>query len=471
MIKKLFFIYICIGLLLCGCSFAPKYTQPKIPIPDTWPDGAAYENINNIPGTSISDLTWENFFIEKSLQTIIRTALLNNRDLKLAALNVERARDLYGIQRAELYPTFNAIGEASKKRVPANVSGTSSVSKRVQYDFNLEIASWEIDFFGHIRSLKDQALETYLATEQARLSAQISLIAEVVMAYLTFAADRENLKLAQATLKNQQESYDLIKKSYQIGLATELDVRRAQTLVDIARRDIPRFVQQVAQDQNALNLLAGTQVTEKLLPRDLSNITPFKEIETELSSNVLLTRPDILAAEHRLKAAYANIGAVRAAFLPRITLTGALGTASTEMNRLFKPGSGAWNFSPQITIPIFDARSWAALRVSKAERKIMLTQYEKTIQIAFREVSDVLSIKGTINKQIEAQMSLVDSVKETYRLSKKRYEMGLESYLGVLDAQRSLYGQQQILISFQLAKLANQVKLYAVLGGGGTFEK
>jgi len=466
--KTLCFIYISIGLLLSGCSFAPKYMQPKAPIPDTWPGGAAYQELDNTPGTSISELKWENFFIEKTLQQIIQTALQNNRDLKLAALNVERARELYGIQRAELYPTLKAVGEASKKRLPANVSGTTSVSKRVQYDIDFEIASWEIDFFGHLRNLKDQALETYLATEQARLSAKISLIAEVGMAYLTFAADRESLKLAQATLAIQQESYNLIKKSYQIGLATELDVRRAQTQVDTARRDIPGFVQQVAQDQNALDLLAGTKLSEELLPRDLSNITPFNEIKPELSSNVLLMRPDILAAEHRLKAAYANIGAVRAVFLPRITLTGAMGTASTEMDKLFKPGSGAWSFTPQITIPLFDARAWAALRVSKSERKIMLTQYEKAIQRAFREVADVLSVKGTINKQIEAQTSLVDSVKETYRLSKKRYEMGLESYLGVLDAQRSLYGQQQILISFHLARLANQVKLYAVLGGGAS---
>jgi multidrug efflux system outer membrane protein len=465
--KKLILVYIGIALLLGGCHFAPKYTQPKAPIPDTWPEGDAYLKVEDTSETTIiSELKWENFFIENRLQKIIQTTLKNNLDLKLAALNVERARAVYGIQRAELYPTFNIEGNASKQRLPANVSGTTSVSKRVQYDITMGLPSWELDFFGHIRSLKDQALESYLATEQARLSARISLIAEVVMAYLTLAADQENLKLAQATLKTQQESCDLIKKSYQIGLATELDVRRAQTQVDVARRDIPRFVQQIAQDQNALNLLAGTQIPEDLLPKDLSSIIPFKDIKPDLSSSVLLSRPDIVAAEHHLKAAHAYIGAVRAAFFPRITLTGAMGTASTEMNTLLKKGSGTWNFNPQITIPIFDQRSWAALRVSKAERKIMLTRYEKAIQSAFREVADVLSVKGTIDKEIEAQTSLVDSVKETCRLSRKRYEMGLESYLGVLDAQRSLYGQQQILISFHLARLANQVKLYAVLGGG-----
>jgi len=334
------------------------------------------------------------------------------------------------------------------------------------YSVNLGIASWEIDFFGRIRSLKDRALQEYLATEQARSSAQIALVAEVARVYLTLAADRANLKLAQSTLETQQANYNLIKRSCEVGLATELDLRQAQTRVDAARRDVPRFTQLTAQDQNALNLLAGSPVPEDLLPVNLSSITPPSEISPGLSSETLLNRPDIVAAEHRLKGAYAFVGAARAAFFPRISLTTSVGTASAELSGLFKSGSSAWNFAPQIILPIFDARTWAALRVTKADRKIILTQYEKAIQTAFREVADSLAVQGTINQQVSAQQSLVNAVAETYRLSNKRYTMGIDSYLGVLDAQRSLYAAQQGLVALRLAKIANHVRLYAVLGGG-----
>ena len=236
--------------------------------------------------------------------------------------------------------------------------------------------------------------------------------------------------------------------------------------MDAARRDVPRFTQLAAQDQNALNLLAGSPVPEPLLPVDLSSVTPLREISPGLSSEALLNRPDIVAAEHRLKGAYAFIGEARAAFFPHISLTTSVGTASDELSGLFKSGSGAWNFAPQIVLPIFDARTWAALRVTKADRKIVLTQYEKAIQTAFREVADSLAVQGTINQQVSAQQSLVNAVAETYRLSNKRYTNGIDSYLGVLDAQRSLYAAQRVLIELRLVRLANQVRLYAVLDGG-----
>jgi multidrug efflux system outer membrane protein len=412
------------------------------------------------------ELKWREFFADKRLQEIIETALSNNRDLRLAALNVERARALYGIQRAELFPTINAVGAGSKQRRSADLISPVDPRTIERYSVDLGIAAWEIDFFGRIRSLKDQALEAYLATEQARRSAQIALMAEVARAYLALAADRENLKLARATLETQQASYDLIEKSYQIGVATELDLRRAQTQVDAARRDVPRYTQLAAQDQNALNLLAGAPVPEEILPMDLSSVTPPQAISPGLSSEVLLNRPDIVAAEHRLKGAYAFVGAARAALFPRISLTTSVGTASDDLSGLFSSGTGTWNFAPQIVMPIFDARTWAALRVSKADQKIILTQYEKAIQTAFREVADALAVQGTINQQVSAQQSLVDAVAETYRLSNRRYTMGIDSYLGVLDAHRSLYVQQQVLVSLRLAGLANQVRLYAVLGGG-----
>lgn len=453
-------------VFLGGCSLAPDYEQPPAPVPAQWPRGEAYsaQTAPEIPMAQA--LKWQEFFTDKRLQKIIETALSNNRDLRLAALNVERARALYGIQRAELFPTVNATGEGSKQHLAAGQFGQEESYTLELYSVDLGIAAWEIDFFGRIRSLKHQALEAYLATEQARRSAQIALIAEVARVYLTLAADRENLQLARATLETQQASYDLIQKGYQIGVATELDLRRAQTQVETARRDVPRYTQLAAQDKNALELLAGAPVPEDMLPMNLDSMTPPREIAPGLSSEVLLNRPDIVAAEHRLKGAYAFIGAARAALFPRIALTTSVGTASDELSGLFKPGTDTWNFATQIVMPIFDARTWAALRVSKADREIILTQYEKAIQTAFREVADALAVQGTIDKRVSAQQSLVDAVAETYRLSNRRYAAGIDSYLGVLDAQRSLYSQQQVLVSLRLAKLANLVRLYAVLGGG-----
>ena len=465
--RQLLFLMVGLAIFLGGCTLAPKYTQPQAPIPAKWPQGAAYKDKRAMPGAPTApELSWQEFFADRQLQEIIEMALNNNRDLRLVALNVERARALYGIQRAELFPTVNAVARGSKQRVPADLSFDEQAMTMEQYDVNLGIISWEIDFFGRIRSLKDRALEEYLATEQARRSAQILLVSETARVYLTLATDRENLKLARSTLETQQAAYNLIQRRYELGISTELDLYRVQTQVDRARRDVARFTQLAAQDQNALNLLAGSPVPEGLLPADLSSVTPPKEISPDLSSEALLNRPDIVAAEHRLKGAYAFIGVARAAFFPRISLTTGVGTASAELSGLFKSGSNTWNFAPQIVLPIFDARTWAALRVSKADQKIVLTQYEKAIQTAFREVADALAVRGTIDQQVSAQQSLVDAVEETYRLSSKLYLHGIDSYLGVLDAQQSLYAAQRVLIVLHLARLANQVSLYAVLGGG-----
>ena len=447
---------------------APKYTRPEAPVPADWPTGAAYKETKAATGApTASELRWREFFTDEQLQEIIETALNNNRDLRIAALNVERARALYGVQRAELFPAVSAMGGGSKQQSSSDLTRPGEPRTTKQFNVNLGITSWEIDFFGRIRSLKEQALEEYLATEQARRSAQIALVGEVARVYLTLAADRGNLKLARYTLETQQAVYYLIQRQYEVGLANELDLRRAQTQVDAARGDVARFMQLPAQDQNALNLLAGSPVAEDLLPVDLSSVAPPREISPGLSSEALLNRPDIVAAEHQLKAAYAFIGVARAALFPRIALTTAVGTASDELSGLFNSGSGTWSFAPQITMPIFDARTWSALRVSKTVREMALTQYEKVIQTAFREVADSLAMQGTMDQRVAAQQSLVNAVAETYRLSNKRYTMGIDSYLGVLDAQRSLYAAQQGLIALRLAKLANKVRVYAVLGGGG----
>ncbi len=445
---------------------APKYTRPQAPVPENWPSGAAY---NLQPKANVADVTqlrWQDFFIDPKLQQIIEIALRNNRDLRLAALNVEKARALYGIQWSELLPVLNAQGEFIKQRSSSDfvLPGYSNISK--QYSVDLSIASWEIDFFGRIRSLSKQALEEYLGTEEARRSAQITLLSEVARAYMVIAADQSNLKLAQSTLIAQEGAYNLVARKFKAMLVNQTDLDRAQTQVDTALGDVVSYTQHLARGQNALNLLVGTAVPENLLPSDLDSIIPPMDIFPGLSSDVLLRRPDIMAAEHQLKGAYANIGAARAAFFPSISLTSTLGTASSQFTNLFSSGRGTWSFVPQVALPIFNPNTWFSYRVSEAERKIALAQYEKTIQTAFREVADVLAVQGTVDQQILVQQSMVDSAQRVYRISSKRYVNGIDSYLSVLDAQRSLYNAQRGLILMQLSKSVNKVKAYAVLGGG-----
>jgi len=462
--KNVFLSLLGIALVAAGCTMAPKYTRPAAPVPAQWPNGAAYASQLSTNNSQLPE--WREFFTDPKLQQAIGLALTNNRDLRLAALNVEESRAMYHIQRDVLFPTLNANGGMSRQATPADLSSSGSRMTSSRYDANFGVASWEIDFFGRIRSLKDEALATYLATEQARRSAQISLISSVADAYLALAADQENLQLSETTLAAQRSSYDLIKRRYDLGLVTELDLHQVEMQVDTALGDTARYTQLVAQDKNALNLLLGVQATNALLPAGLRDVTPSKEISPGLSSEVLLSRPDVLQAEDQLKAANADIGAARAAFFPRISLTAAIGTASSDLSGLFKSGQGTWSYAPQIVMPIFDARTWSAHRAAKVQREIAVTRYEKAIQSAFREVADALAVRGTVDQQVAAQQSLVNAATETYRLAASRYDKGIDSYLTVLDAQRSMFAAQQGLVSLQLAKLANQVQLYAVLGGG-----
>ena len=466
--KNVFLLMSLIPLLAVGCTLAPRYERPAAPVPAEWPAGPAYSEAKAAASFAAADeRPWREFIADPRLWKIIETALDNNRDLRIAALNVERAHAYYGIQRAELLPAVNAIGSGSKERLPADLSRSGTVTTSERYSVNLGVISWEIDFFGRIQSLKDRALEEYLATEQARRGAQILLVSALADAYFALAADRENFKLVTSTLETQEASYKLIRKRFDVGIASELDLRQAQSQVDTARRDVARYTQIVAQDENALNLLAGAPVPQELLPPDLSNVIPPGEISAGLSSELLLHRPDVLTAEHRLRAANANIGAARAAFFPRISLTAAMGTASADLSGLFKSGSGTWSFAPQIVMPIFDARTWSAYDVTKVEKEISVAQYEKAIQTAFREVADALAVQGTMSRQIEAQQSLVDALAVAYRLANARYTKGIDNYLTVLVAQRSLYAAQQVLISLRLAGVSNRFTLYKVLGGGG----
>lgn len=467
--RHAFLLFVAMIFLTAGCTLAPKYNRPESPVPTKWPVSSAYiyaENAADETAVLASSLDWREFMPDEKLQKVIETALNNNRDLRVAVLNVERAKAYYGIQRAELLPSVNAVGSWAKQHVPADLSSTGSSMTTERYDVNLGVAAWEIDLFGRIRSLKDKALEEYLATDEARRSAKLALVSAVAQAYAALAADREALQVAASTLKTQEALYDLIKKRYDAGIASEIDLKRAQSQVDTARGDIARYTQVVAQDENALNLLAGSPLPAELLPQNLSGLAMPKDISAGLSSEILLQRPDVLAAEHQLKAAYANIGAARAAFFPRIALTTYAGTASAELSGLFKSGSGAWSFAPQIVMPIFDARTWSAYQVTKVEREIAVAQYEKAIQSAFREVADALAEKSMVGQRLAAQQSLVDALTETCRLAELRYTKGIDSYLSVLDAQRTLYGAQQGYILLRLARINNLVTLYKSLGGG-----
>ncbi|NLZ64128.1 MAG: efflux transporter outer membrane subunit [Lentisphaerae bacterium] len=450
---------------LCGCTMIPKYERPAAPVPQLLPGEAEPAAQDAAP--DISQLPWREVITDANLQRLIDIALENNRDFRLAAQRVELTRALYNIQRQELFPSLYAVGGGGRQRSAADLTPPGQPRTSKHYSANLSVLSWELDFFGYLRSLSEQAIQEYLATEQARRSAQIMLVATVAQGYWSLAAEREALQLAESTLKSQQEAYALVKHQYETGLVNELDFRRAQTPLEIARVDVARYQRQAEQAGNALRLLLGQEPPAQLLPAQLSGLAAPATLRPGLSSEQLLLRPDVIAAEHQLLAAQATIGVARAAFFPRITLTGALGTASDELSRLFKSGNGTWSFTPQITMPIFDARTWSAHRASKVQREMALTQYERAIQNAFRETADALSLCRTIGNQRQAQEALVSALAETYRLAQLRFEKGVDSYLGVLDAQRSLFAAQQALISLRLAEHSSQLQLYAALGGGG----
>ena len=447
-----------------GCTLAPDYARPAAPVPAGWPAGAAYAETGAAADAAQAD--WQSFFTDGKLRQVIGLSLTNNLDLRAAALNVELARAMYGIRRAGLLPAVDAAGGGSRQRLPADLSSSEHRQTSARYDAGLGVASWEIDLFGRIRSLKDRALREYLASGQARRGARVLLVASVAEAYLALAADREGLLLAETTLASQRDAHALIRSRLDTGIATELDLCRAQTQVDAARGDVAAFTRRAAQDENALRLLAGCEVPAGLLPERLADVEPPRDVRAGLPSDILLSRPDVAQAEELLRAAYADVGAARAAFFPRVSLTAAFGTASGELSGLFKPGSGAWSYAPQVAVPVFDARTWSALRASKVQQKMAVTQYERAVQAAFRDVADALAARGAADRQVEAQESLVAATAAAHRLSASRYDKGIDSYLSVLDAQRSLYAAQQGLVSLRLAKLANLVRLYAALGGG-----
>ncbi len=450
--------------LLAGCAMMPEYSRPPMPVPEAWREGAAAAAPAAPAAAAIG---WQEFFKDPRLRSVIGLALDNNRDLRVAALNVEKAQALYRIQRSELLPGVGVMLAGEKSRVPEKMNSDGRAKIVEDYTFEVGVSSWEPDFFGRIRSLKARALNEYLATDQARTASRISLVAAVAGSYLTVAADRESLALSRATLESRERSLDLIRRSRDLGVASDLDFRQAQSLVEASRAEVAAFTGILAVDRNALDLVAGTPVGDDLLPEGLGDVKGLEDLSPGMPSEVLLGRPDILMAEHQLMAANANIGAARAAFFPRVTLTGAIGTMSPELSGLFESGTRTWIFTPQLVAPIFAGGSLRAnLRASKVDRDIAVAAYEKAIQSAFSEVSDALSLRTTLVAQREAQGALVHALEETYRLSDARYKGGIDSYLGVLVAEQSLRAAQQALVQVRLAEQVNMVTLYKALGGG-----
>jgi len=452
------------ALLLSGCiNLAPDYQQPEAPLPQQWPSASTSQF-----GQASIDLGWRQFIVDQRLRQVIEQSLQNNRDLRVALLNVEKARALYRIQRAELLPAISLDGSGSHSNTPADLNGGDSAVTSHQNSVALGFSNYELDLFGRLRNLNDAALEDYLSLEETRRSTQISLISEVANAWLTLAADSALLELANSTLTSQQASYDLQQRSHALGNTSGLSLAQAQTTVESARVDVAAYQSQVQLDRNALDLLVGATVADDLLPMTLEqNTAELLEIPAGLPSSLLQQRPDVLAAEHNLKAANADIGAARAAFFPSITLTAAAGTSSSDLSGLFKSGSGAWSFAPNISLPIFNAGSnQANLDAAKSEQAIQLASYEKSLQTAFREVADTLAVRSTLKQRLEAQQALTDATARSHDLAEALYRNGASSYLDALDAQRQLYAARQDLISLQLTEQSNRITLYKTLGGG-----
>ncbi|WP_419794895.1 efflux transporter outer membrane subunit [Pseudomonas palleroniana] len=463
--NKFAFSLVTVAVALSGCSLIPDYQQPAAPVAPQYPQGPAYAAAAGTVSEEAASQGWRTLFRDPALQQLIETALTQNRDLRVAALNVEAYRAQYQIQRANLLPAISAGVGGTRQRVPASITRTGKAAITSTYSATLGMSAYELDFFGRVRSLNEQAMQAYLATEQARRSAELSLVASVANAYLTWRADQELLVLTRQTLASYEESLRLTTRSLAVGTASSLDAAQAQTSVENARANLARYERQVAQDRNSLTLLIGGALPPSLPARPLASDL-IAQVPSGLPSDLLQRRPDILQAEYQLKSANANIGAARAAFFPSVSLTANAGASSSQLSSLFKGGSGSWTFQPQINLPIFNAGSLrASLDYSKLQKDIGIAQYEKTIQTAFQEVSDGLAARQTYDDQLSAQRDLVRANQTYYDLAQRRYKIGVDSNLVFLDAQRSLFSSQQTLITDRLAQLVAEVNLYTALGG------
>ena len=452
-----------LALVMAGCvNLAPKYERPAAPVAGAFPtvEGTVGSG-NAVASEAPAAIAWQRFFTDPRLQQLIDLALANNRDLRVAILNIEAARAQYQIQRSNQFPAVNA-GITGQRQTTGKDQPISSV-----YQAGLSVSAFELDFFSRVRNLSDAALAQFLATEEARKTAQISLIAQVANTYLTFLADEELLALTQQTLKTREESLRLTNLRFENGVSSKLDLQQAVSLVEQARTTLAQAQRQRAQDLNLLTLLIGQPIPDTLPAGATLATTNLPDLPAGMPSDLLTTRPDIRSAEQQLIAANANIGAARANYFPRITLTGSAGTASSELSGLFKSGTFGWTFAPQAILPLFDfGRTRAGVESAHAQRDIAVAQYEKSIQTAFREVADALAGQATYSEQLRAQQAVAAAETDRFNLSDLRYRNGTASYLDLLDAQRSLFTAQQQAIQANLLRLQNQVTLYRVLGGG-----
>ena len=453
---------ICAVLLVAGCSLQPVYQQPALPVAPAYPAGPAYKPVSGVEAAA-ADIGWRDFLTDPRLQRLVEIALENNRDLRVAALNIASAQAQYRIQRADLFPAVNAAASSTGQR--NSVAGRGITTHTYSADIG---ASWTIDFFGRLRSLTDQTLQQYFATAQAGKATDLLLESQVADQYLTMLAADELLEVTRATLETAKQSYDLAQVQFEAGTGTELSVRQAQTVVEQANANYAAQLRARAQAENQLVVLIGEPLPADLPPQvPLNSQRLLADVPAGLPSDLLTRRPDIMEGEANLRAAYASIGAARAAFFPTISLTGTLGSQSLELSSLFKAGTGVWSFIPSITMPIFQGGALqASLDAAKIQKETAVAQYEKTIQTAFREVADGLAARGTYDDQIAALERDVEAQQSSLELSELRYRTGVDSYLNVLTAQDNLYTAEQLLVAARLNRLTSLVDLYRALGGG-----
>mgnify|MGYP001312274664 CR=1 FL=1 len=448
--------------LLAGCSSIPAYERPAPPIAAQWS-----QPINLAGVRPVSELSWQQFLPEARLHALIATALEHNRDLRIAIARVEEARALYGIARAERLPTLNLGASDSVSRTPGDLSMTGQPLTARRYDVNVAVTSFELDFWGRVKSLNEAARASYLATEEAQEVFRISLISDVANAYFTLLEMEKRSELARATVETRKETRHLLQRRRDVGLAGDLDFFAADGAYESARAELANLERSRAAAENALALLVGSVPKSLPAAQNLTEQGVVPDLAIDVPSEVLLRRPDVRAAEARLIAANANIGAARAAFLPRIGISLALGSASKSLSGLFEGGSGAWSFVPALALPLFDAgRSQANVDLAEARKVIAVADYEKTIQQAFREVADLLTARDQLAQQLNAQEAGEAAQNQRLRIVEARYKAGASSYLEVLDAQRDSFSAQQATVQVRRALLSAAVQLYKALGGG-----
>ncbi|WP_447755792.1 efflux transporter outer membrane subunit [Pseudomonas nicosulfuronedens] len=451
-----------LAVALSGCSMAPTYERPEAPVAQSWSGPAAQ------PGSAASNLDWQSFIVDSELRGLVSVALDNNRSLRQTLLDIEQARAQYRIQRADRVPGLSGAANGNRQRLPADLSNSGSSAVSSSYQVGLSLPEYELDLFGRVKSLTDAALEQYLSTEEAGRSARIALIAEVSQAYLTYDGAQRRLQLTEQTLASREDSLSLISQRRTAGAATALDYQEALGLVEQSRAELESNARQKLQALNALVLLVGSADAAKRIPQ-VPQDKPMliQDIAPGTPSELIERRPDILAAEHVLRARNADIGAARAAFFPRISLTGSFGTSSAEMSGLFDGGSRSWSFVPTLSLPIFDAgRNSANLDLAKVRKDSAVAAYEGTIQTAFREVADALAATDTLRREEAARRALANTTNETLKLAKARYEGGVDSHLRYLDAQRSNFVNESAYIETSTQRQIALVDLFRALGGG-----